>query len=242
MFTSALMILQVGGPSAGPGIFRFFLQAGPMAKGVLGLLVLFSIGSWAVVFGKLVQFSRAAGQSEKFLESFHRSQRFSEVNAQAGKLHASPLVGIFQAGYAEIDGQIKHARETVGGDKGEYRISSLPGLERTLARAVSVEVQGIARWTPFLATTAAAAPFIGLFGTVWGIMVAFNDIGASGSTSLVAVAPGIAEALVNTAAGLGAAIPALVGYNYFANRTRRFKARMDDFVLELVNLAERNFT
>jgi biopolymer transport protein TolQ len=95
---------------------------------------------------------------------------------------------------------------------------------------------------PFLATTAAAAPFIGLFGTVWGIMVAFSDIGASGTTSIVAVAPGIAEALVNTAAGLAAAIPALVGYNYFANRTRRLRARMDDFVLEFLNLAERNFT
>jgi biopolymer transport protein TolQ len=254
-----------GGASAaggtGRGLFDFFSQAGPVAKLILGLLVLLSLLSWAVVIGKLVQLSRADGQSARFLEAFHRSSRFSEVNAQAGKLHASPLVGIFQAGYAEIDSQIKHAREMAErpGDRRaaapagsaasaasaasvDYRITSLPSLERSLARAISVELQGIARWTPLLATTAAAAPFIGLFGTVWGIMVAFRDIGMSGSTSIVAVAPGISEALINTAAGLAAAIPALIAYNYFVNRIRRLKAAMQDFVLEFLNLAERNFT
>src|SRR5579872_5991621 len=243
MFTSALMILQAGGPSAGPGIFRFFLQAGPMAKGVLGLLVLFSIGSWAVVFGKLVQFSRAAGASEKFLESFYRSQRFSEVNAQAGKLGASPLVGIFQAGYAEIDSQIKSAPDPERpGEKRSYRITSVPALERTLTRAINVELQGVTRWLGLLATTASATPFIGLFGTVWGIMQAFNDSGLQGSTSIVSVAPGIAEALINTAAGLAAAIPALIAYNYFSQYSRRLRMRMEDFSLEFLNLAERNFT
>jgi biopolymer transport protein TolQ len=107
---------------------------------------------------------------------------------------------------------------------------------------VSVELAGVARWTPFLATTAASTPFIGLFGTVWGIMVAFRDIGMTGSTSLVAVSPGIAEALINTAAGLAAAIPALIGYNYFAARIRGLRARMEDFVQEFLNMAERNFT
>jgi biopolymer transport protein TolQ len=256
----ALLWLQVGaGGGEGRGLLDFFAQSGPVAKLILGLLTLLSLLSWAVVFGKLVQLSRADRQSARFLEAFHRSSRFSEVNAQAGRLHASPLVGIFQAGYAEIDSQIKHARERDGdraersdraerrgaavpGGGADYRISSLSGLERSLARAVSVEIQGIARWTPLLATTAAASPFIGLFGTVWGIMVAFRDIGMSGSTSIVAVAPGIAEALINTAAGLAAAIPALVAYNYFANRIRRLKAGMEDFVLEFLNLAERNFT
>jgi biopolymer transport protein TolQ len=249
----ALLWLQAPGAGEGRGLFDFFAQSGPVAKLILGLLTLLSLLSWAVIFGKLVQLSRADRQSARFLEAFHRSSRFSEVNAQAGRLHASPLVGIFQAGYAEIDSQIKHARERDGdrserrggaapGGGADYRISSLSGLERSLARAVSVEIQGIARWTPLLATTAAASPFIGLFGTVWGIMVAFRDIGMSGSTSIVAVAPGIAEALINTAAGLAAAIPALVAYNYFANRIRRVKAAMEDFVLEFMNLAERNFT
>ncbi|HTQ80784.1 MAG TPA: MotA/TolQ/ExbB proton channel family protein [Thermoanaerobaculia bacterium] len=253
--TIAMLLWLQAGAGEGHGLVDFFSQAGPVAKLILGLLALLSLLSWAVIFGKLFQLSRADGQSARFLEAFHRSSRFSEVNAQAGKLHASPLVGIFQAGYAEIDSQIKHAREMAErGERGErrtersgaagadYRISSLTALERSLSRAVSVEIQGIARWTPLLATTAAAAPFIGLFGTVWGIMVAFRDIGMSGSTSIVAVAPGIAEALINTAAGLAAAIPALVGYNYFANRIRRLKAAMEDFVLEFLNLAERNFT
>ncbi|HYG64499.1 MAG TPA: MotA/TolQ/ExbB proton channel family protein [Thermoanaerobaculia bacterium] len=246
------MLLQVGPvPAAGeegPGILEFFWGAGPMAKIVLLTLVLFSLFSWAVMIGKSVQLRRADAQSEKFMEVFHRSQRFSEVNAQAGKLRTSPLVGIFQAGYAEIDGQIKAAAEAdrpadrKAGAPGGYRITSLPSLERTLARAAGVELRGLQRWVPFLATTASATPFIGLFGTVWGIMMAFNQIGLSGSTSIVAVAPGIAEALINTAAGLGAAIPALIGYNYFAQRMRQVKARMDDFILEFLNLAERNFT
>ncbi|MCY3928633.1 MAG: MotA/TolQ/ExbB proton channel family protein [Acidobacteria bacterium] len=115
------------------------------------------------------------------------------------------------------------------------------GLERTLRRAANVELRVLARNTSWLATTAAAAPFIGLFGTVWGIMIAFNDIGASGTATITAVAPGIAEALVNTAAGLVAAIPALVGYNYLATRLRQLRAEMDDFTLEFLNLAERNF-
>ena len=228
------------GPAQGPSLLDRFWEAGPMAKLVLAILVLFSLGSWAVMIGKLVQLRRADQQSEKFLEAFHRSQRFSEVNAQAGKLRASPLVGIFQAGYAEIDSQIK--AQTPEGDRKVYRITSIPALQRTLGRSAHVELQNIARWTTFLATTAAATPFIGLFGTVWGIMDAFGDIGLTGSTSIVAVAPGISEALINTAAGLAAAIPALIGYNYFSHRVRVLRGRLEDFVLEFLNLAERNFT
>ena len=250
MFTTVSMILQIGGnagngaPGAnGQELLRMFGRGGPMGKFVLGLLVFFSLVSWAIVLGKLVQFRRAHQQSEKFMEVFHRSQRFSEVNAQASKLANSPLVGIFQAGYAEIDGQIKSAQEPERpGEKRAYRITSVPSLQRTLVRAVNVEQLGVTRWLGFLATTAAATPFIGLFGTVWGIMRAFNDIGLQGSTSIVAVAPGIAEALINTAAGLGAAIPALIAYNYFSQHARRLRLRMEDFTLEFLNLAERNFT
>lgn len=257
----SLIFLQLGPqPHEGPGILDFFLQAGAMAKFVLAVLAFFSIASWAVIVGKAVQLRRAEQQSEEFLEAFHRSQRFSEVNALSGRLRTSPLVGIFQSGYAEIDSQIKsHSPEFDRGDRergergdrlgGEraperrsYQITSLTSLERSLARAVSLETTGVTRWTGLLATTAAATPFIGLFGTVWGIMQAFSNIGATGSTSIVAVAPGIAEALVNTAAGLAAAIPALIAYNYFAQRIRRLRARMEDFILEFLNLAERNFT
>jgi len=243
MYTMPLILLQLGGGFKGPSAFDFFLRGGPMGKFVLVVLVLFSLGSWAVILGKLVHFRRAHGQSGRFLEAFHRSQRFSEVNAVAAKLGASPLVGIFQAGFAEIDGQIKNAPDPAApGEKRAYKITSLPALQRTLARAANVEMLAVTSWLGFLATTAAATPFIGLFGTVWGIMQAFNDIGLQGSTSIVAVAPGIAEALINTAAGLGAAIPALIAYNYYSQHARRLRLQMDDFTLEFLNLAERNFT
>jgi biopolymer transport protein TolQ len=223
------------------GILESFAQSGPMGATELFLLVFLSVGSWAVMLWKLVHFKRARGQSRAFLETFRNSKRFSEVSATTGRVATSPLVGVFQAGYAEIDGQIRSMGEEAG-SSGRYRIRSLAGVERSLRRAVAAETHLLARGTAFLATTAAAAPFIGLFGTVWGIMRAFADIGRTGSTSLVAVAPGIAEALVNTAAGLAAAIPALVGYNYLGGELKRQRALMEDFALEFMNLAERNFS
>ncbi len=231
----------------GPGIIDFFLESGPMAKIVLGILVIFSVGSWAIMLWKQLQVRKANAQTDRFLEVFRKSTRFSEVNNAAPRLDASPLVGIFQAGYAEIDGQVKAAqavsRESASTEApAGYAIRSLASLERTLRRAIAVETRQLAKGTPFLATTAASTPFIGLFGTVWGIMVAFQEIGFTGSSSIVTVAPGIAEALINTAAGLAAAIPALIGYNHFAARLRELRGRMEDFALELVNLAERNFT
>jgi biopolymer transport protein TolQ len=237
------MLFQTTAAAPGQGLFEFFTESGPIARAILGILAIFSLVSWAIILGKAFQVRRAASQSREFLEAFHRSHRFSEVNALANRLRASPLVGIFQAGYAEIDSQIKTAQESEpAGERRGYRITSMTALERTLERAAGIELRNVARWTPFLATTASASPFIGLFGTVWGIMVAFRDIGSSGSTSIVTVAPGIAEALINTAAGLGAAIPALIAYNFFAHSNRQLKARIEDFVMEFLNLAERNFT
>lgn len=235
--------------ASGPGLMEFFWRSGPMAKLVLGILVAFSLVSWGILLGKLIHLRRANQHSKKFLEVFHQSKRFSEVAASTSKLFSSPLVGLFQAGYAEIDAQVKSQSEgagptgvTAASASQRFRIKSLEGVERSLKRAAGVELQLLGKGTYFLATTAAATPFIGLFGTVWGIMRAFTDIGMTGSTSIVAVAPGIAEALVNTAAGLGAAIPALIGYNFLNNRLRRVRTEMEDFALEFVNLAERNFT
>lgn len=226
---------------SGPGLWEMFLQSGPFAKFILGVLVFMSLGSWAIMARKTLQIRRAEQENDVFLSAFRHSKRFSEVNRAAEDLTTSPLVGMFQAGYLEIDTQIKAAAgEDSKGDG--YRLSSLPALERTLSRAAHVEVRRLGHGFGFLATTAAVSPFIGLLGTVWGIMVAFQSIGATGSTSLVAVAPGIAEALINTAAGLAAAIPALIGYNYFSNRLRQVRAQTDDFHLEFVNLAERNFS
>ncbi|MBZ0088833.1 MAG: MotA/TolQ/ExbB proton channel family protein [Thermoanaerobaculia bacterium] len=235
----ALAQLPGGSPS---GIGEAFARSGPMALFVLGLLVFASVVSWAIFLWKLLHLRRARGHSRRFLETFRNSKRFSEVSAATARVAASPLVGVFQAGYAEIDGQIRALAEDAPAEKGRYRIRSLEGVERTLRRAVAAEVQLLTRGAGFLATTAAAAPFIGLFGTVWGIMRAFDDIGRTGSTSLVAVAPGIAEALVNTAAGLAAAIPALVAYNYLGGEFKRVRAQLEDFALEFLNLAERNFT
>lgn len=217
------------------------MDTGPVDRAILGLLVFFSLASWAIIISKTMQFRRAVAQSGDFLEIFRTSKRFSEVNAAASNHAASPVVGLFQAGYVEIDAQVKAAQQQ-GEDSGGYRIRSMAGIERTLRRALGVELQVLTRHTQFLATTAAATPFIGLFGTVWGIMRAFNDIGITGSTSITAVAPGIAGALINTAAGLAAAIPALIGYNTLSVRVKAMKTEMDDFVLEFINLAERNFT
>lgn len=233
----------VANTTAGPGIVDLFLQAGPMAKAVFALLALMSIGSWAIMINKFLQYRKADRDGAQFLEVFRRSKRFSEVNSVASRLTGTPMVGLFQAGYAEIDAQVKDAQRAAAQEgQQSFRVKSLEGVERSLRRAIGVEQAVLSRGTAFLATTASASPFIGLFGTVWGIMVAFIAIGTSGSTSITAVAPGIAEALVNTAAGLAAAIPALVGFNYFGSRLRDMRHQMQDFILEFMNLTERNFT
>lgn len=242
MIPALLPLALVRQDTGSLGLTDAFSRSGPMAAFILGLLVFFSIVSWAIFIWKVLLYRRARGQSRKFLEVFRASKRFSEVSASTARLAASPLVGVFQAGYAEIDGQIRSNVDPSGGLTTKYEIRSLAGVERTLHRAVAAELQLLARGSSFLATTAAAAPFIGLFGTVWGIMRAFEDIGRTGSTSLVAVAPGIAEALINTAAGLAAAIPALVGYNWLGGELKRARAQLEDFALEFLNLSERNFT
>ena len=228
--------------STSPSIVGLFLEAGVMAKLVFFVLAVMSITSWAIMINKFLEYRRADRDGDQFLDVFRNSKRFSEVNAVAPRLAGTPMVALFQAGYREIDTQVKAAQESAAQGQGGFRVKSLDGVERSLRRALGVEQKVLSRGTPFLATTAAASPFIGLFGTVWGIMVAFNEIGLSGSTSITAVAPGIAEALVNTAAGLAAAIPALVGFNYFGNRLREARHQMQDFVLEFMNLTERNFT
>jgi len=241
-FNSWILIAQTHG---GKSFWQLLIELGPMGKSIFVLLAVMSISSWAVMISKLVQYRRAAHHGEQFLKIFRRSKRFSEVNAAADQLQGTPMVGLFQAGYAEISAQVKAHQESArtSGEPGTtFRVRSLDAVERSLRRAISTELTLLDKGTAVLATTAAAAPFIGLFGTVWGIMIAFQSIGASGSTSLAAVAPGIAEALINTAAGLAAAIPALVGFNYFGSRLRQMRGQMEDFVLEFLNLTESNFT
>jgi biopolymer transport protein TolQ len=217
-------------------LWQAFENTGWVGKGVFLILLLFSIASWATIIVVWLRFMRASDSSRKFLDVFRRSRRLIDVHAATPHMTQSPLVGLFKAGYAEIEAQINHEGQKTN------RIRSLDAVERALYRAIRVESARLTRTLPLLATTAAATPFIGLFGTVWGIMGAFGAIGTTGSTSIVAVAPGISEALINTAAGLFAAIPALIFYNHFLQRLRLARGEMEDFTLEFLNLTERNFT
>jgi biopolymer transport protein TolQ len=241
--------LQVQGAAelaqpSGSDIVSLVARSGPIAKFVLVVLLLFSVVSWAIVLYKHLEFGRARRQSSSFLEVFRRSTKFSEVQAVCRTLTESPLVGLFQAGYAELNAQIRGQGQDVRPPAAGTRptLKSLDAVDRALLRAASVEVNRLERRVSFLATTASITPFIGLFGTVWGIMAAFQSIGETGSTNLAVVAPGIAEALIATAAGLFAAIPAVYFYNQFTQQVKLFASQMDDFALEFLNLCERNFT
>ena len=225
-----------GGPSGWVG------HTGLMARGVLLLLGVFSIISWAIIVYKGLVLHSAYAQSRTFLQVFRKSSKFSEVNSVCVQLKASPLVGVFQAGYLEVNQQVRGAGATPAGQAAKPTVKSLESLSRSLARAATVEGTRLERRVSFLATTASVSPFVGLFGTVWGIMNAFGDIGRMGSANLAVVAPGISEALITTAAGLAAAIPAAVFFNYFNSRIKVLASMMDDFALEFLNIVERNFT
>jgi biopolymer transport protein TolQ len=247
----AFALQAQGEPGSGTGGVDFvhlIANANWLAKSVLLILLLFSAVSWAVVFAKSLQYARAARETDTFLQVFRKSTKFSEVQSICPSVPSSPLVGIFQAGYAELNLQLRRdpppkdaeGRPPAGGAR--PTLKSLESVDRTLLRATTVEVAKLEKRVPFLATTASITPFIGLFGTVVGIMVAFSRIGAEGSTSLAVVAPGIADAQIATAAGLFAAVPAVYFYNAFSNRVKEFAAQADDFALEFLNISERNFT
>jgi biopolymer transport protein TolQ len=239
-----------GTPFAGSGdVIGLIVGTTPINQAVLVILVLFSVASWAIILQKTWTFRVSERDTARFLDVFRRSAKFSEVQAVCPTVSATPLVGVFQAGYAEMNAQFRVMNTggtappaNPGGTSTRPILKSLDGVDRALIRAATNEISKLERRMTFLATTASVTPFIGLFGTVVGIMIAFQRIGASGSTNLAIVAPGISEALIATAAGLFAAIPALVFYNHFTHRVKEFSATMDDFALEFLNIAERNFT
>jgi biopolymer transport protein TolQ len=224
------------------GVGQLVAQSGPVAKAALVLLVVFSLISWAIIIYKGLALHRAYTQSQTFLQVFRKSSKFSEVNSVCPQLKASPLVGVFQAGYFEVNQQVRGGSGAAASAPAKPIVRSLESLSRSLARAATVEATRLERRVSFLATTASVSPFIGLFGTVVGIMNAFADIGRMGSANLAVVAPGISEALITTAAGLGAAIPAAVFFNYYNSRIKVLVSMMDDFALEFLNIVERNFT
>ncbi|HEY6508138.1 MAG TPA: MotA/TolQ/ExbB proton channel family protein [Vicinamibacterales bacterium] len=227
-------------PGSSSSILELVAQTGPVNQIVLGLLLALSVASWAIIIQKALAYRAAERQTATFLQTFRRSTKFAEVQAACPAIPESPLVGVFQAGYAEITAQLRPA--SGGAEASRVVLKSLTAVDRALLRASAVEVNKLEKKVTFLATIASAAPFIGLFGTVWGIMDAFREIGTTGSTNLSVIGPGISEALIATAAGLFAAIPAVFFYNHFTSKTKALASEIDDFSLEFLNISERNFT
>lgn len=197
---------------------------------VVGILICFSLFSWTVIFAKWGTLRGARRANARFLRAFRKANGLEAAVAASEQFRPCPLVGVFDFGYEEVERQVK----------ARGRVISRSSVERALQLGVSEELTKLESNMPWLATTASVTPFIGLFGTVWGIIRAFNDLGQQGSTSLRTVAPGISGALIATAFGLFAAIPAAIFYNIFSHAIRQIGARMDDFSLEFLNLAERS--
>lgn len=211
---------------ASPEIPDMIGTMGWVAKSVLAVLLVFSLFSWSIIFSKWSRFRRARQLTRKFVRTFHKTRRLSEVHAVTETFRPSPVVEVFEAGYEELE------RQTSLGAR------SLTAIERSMRAESSDQITRLESRLNWLATTAAACPFIGLFGTVWGIIDAFQQLGTEGAATLRAVAPGISEALITTAAGLFAAVPALIAYNIFLNQLREFSAANDEMALEFANRAE----
>jgi biopolymer transport protein TolQ len=247
-FVLALQVQDGAAPATSGSrvLIDIVTKATVINQAVLAILIVISVASWAIILAKSFAYRKVESQTAQFLDAFRKSSKFSEVQAVCATLPASPLVGVFQAGYAELNAQFRlgnpQQSSNPPGASPRPMIKSLAAVDRALLRAATVEINKLEKRVPFLATVASVAPFIGLFGTVVGITIAFQRIGTTGSTNLAVVGPSISEALIATAAGLFAAIPAVLAYNHFSTRVKNFAAEMDDFSLEFLNIAERNFT
>ncbi|MBK9293463.1 MAG: protein TolQ [Oligoflexia bacterium] len=212
------------------------LHAGPVVKLVLLILILFSIYSWAIILTKKLQLTKISLMNSRFLEQFWQAPNLDSVFLDIDRYSGSTLASVFKAGYMELQ---KIADDKASGASGTG--GGVENIQRALTKAADSEVSSMEGRTAFLATVASTGPFIGLFGTVWGIMAAFQNIGATGAASLATVAPGISEALIATAIGLAAAIPAAVGYNYFVGKFKKQDLEINNFVSDFLNLIKRNF-
>jgi len=206
-------------------------KSSPVTWAVLGILAIFSLASWTIIFSKWNGFRRARNANLRFLRAFRKSTRLDAVAAATEQFRAAPLVVVFDFGYSEVARQMQS----------RGLIQNKIALERTLQIGMSEEVSRLEQGMTWLATIATVSPFIGLFGTVLGIIDAFQQLAVEGSTSMRTVAPGIAAALITTGVGLAAAIPAAIFYNYFGHAVKEMGARMEDFSLEFLNMTERNF-
>ena len=221
----------------GVNLLEVVLHGGTVAKGVMLLLGCFSIISWVIILQKAALFSRSRTVTEKFRNLFRHATDWRDLKNQATSYGLSPLLGLFSAGYTEVTYQLRGVPSG-----GRPQIKSMEAVERSLQRASVVEMGRMEHYLGILATIAAVSPFVGLFGTVWGIIDAFRGIGQTGNASLATVAIPISEALVATAMGLVAAIPALMAYNFFQGQLKQWQTELDDFSLEFISLSERNFT
>ena len=218
-----LLAVFVGGE-----IVDMISNTGAVAKLVLLALVAFSLISWAIILSKWKLLRRARVQSGRFVRAFRKAQRLQDIAAVADQFRPSPLVGVFEGGFEEYKRQVASSG----------MLRNLTSIQRGMQIGASEEITRLERNMAWLAITAAVTPFVGLFGTVWGIIDAFHGLGTAGAATLRAVAPGISEALITTAAGLAAAIPAVIAYNLIGASIREFAARGDDFALEVLNAVE----
>jgi biopolymer transport protein TolQ len=233
------LALGQAAPGGGLDYIEIVKHSGPVVTGVLILLILASIASWAIILRKWLHLRRAADESVRFLETFWQSKRLDAIYQSSERLRASPLSQVFRAGYVELSKVTAKKEGELGGMREE--LGGIENVERALKRASATEVTHLEATVPFLGTTASAAPFIGLFGTVWGIMQAFNEIYRMGNANLATVARPISEALIATAFGLAAAIPAVVAYNYFVSKIRVLDSEMTNFSHDFLNIVKRHF-
>jgi len=216
------------------------VHSGLVVTSVLVILVLSSLASWTIIFRKVLHLRRAQRESVAFLDTFWRSKRLDSIYAATDKMPLSPVAQVFRAGYVELS-KVTQSQPALSEEAAMHdQLGGFENVERALARATNAEMTGLEQSISFLGTTAAAAPFVGLFGTVWGIMGAFRDIYAAGNANLATVARPISEALIATAAGLFAAIPALVAYNAFNSRIRVLENEMRNFGADFLNIIKRH--
>ena len=225
--------------SLSSGILALVWNSGPIAKGVLVVLMIFSIVSWALIVEKAFQFRRVRRQTFEFLRVFREARRTSVVHTAARRLRQRPLAQLYFAAYQEVSGIPRSSTRSLDDVDEGLGPDRLEAVNRACDARPRSRSLGSSTTCRSSRPPASATPFIGLFGTVWGIMTAFHGIGAQAQASLAVVAPGISEALVATAAGLGAAIPAVIGYNYFVNRVKHWAVEMEGFTMDLLNVLSR---
>ena len=241
------VLAQLTEPGASPltvhqdTVLDMIVGSGWVVRIVLLILIGFSVGSWGIALAKAIEMRRARRQSERFIDIFWDAKNLATIQTASSDLKESPVAQVFRGGYQELQRLMKSKRGNPGGEDEVTEFGGVENVQRAMSRARTQEVTRLERGLTFLATTASTAPFIGLFGTVWGIMTAFRGLSTTTSSSIQAVAPGIAEALIATAVGLAAAIPAVVMYNRFARQVRVLTAEMDTFGAEFLNIAERHF-